>query len=792
MDTRVQTDPRLRKGRLSQTAVLWLLVMVLLISFGLRVYRLGDQSVWWDEGYSTWLARQSFVEIAQGTSRDTHPPLYFWLLHLWREGSSDREFGLRFLSAGVGLLTVAVAYCLGRAVGNRLVGLLAALLVGISPFHIWWSQEVRMYAPAALLATLALWAALRVWDRGRLVDWVLYVLFTTAGLYTLYLNVLVLMVINLAWLWVFWCSERRRSTLIRWMSAQVVALLLFAPWLIYAVGRVPIWSAATPVSSDVFVKIYWTVLTAGIPVNVERYGWLTIPVLVIFIAGLVALLWTGWRDPRLGRNGTLLLLCLLFPTGVVYLLSLPREAFFYTPPIAPRYLVIFAPAFYVLVAWGMDRLGEGRRWLVGVLAMATFVGVAVYGLWQYYPARVLEDDYKAVESTLQAYGGAGDGVVLYTDRDWPIFDYHHLGAWLGIPNGQRMTPETADHYLAPVWDEHDGIWLVVTPYATINDPQGEIPAWLEARASRIVEHRFVDKVLRFYARTEDRADAADELAPDSGPARSLSVDVAPGLRLAGYEQAVREYRSGDTIHLFLYWEPDRGSAAKADGLEVSLVGEQGDVWQRVEIPWPTAPEGGGTVREQVDLVVAPDAPDGAYTFAVRATSGGETFRFGQATVRQQEYASVRPSDVVIGHPLQTDFGDGVRLLGYDLAAEELEAGGTVDLTLYWQARQSIGQRYKVFTHVLGEVFNPATGNSLWGQQDNEPVGGARATSSWRMGEVIVDEYGIALDPGIPSGRYAIEIGLYEPATGERLSVLDGDGDAVADHLILAYVQVGRD
>jgi hypothetical protein len=352
-----------------------------------------------------------------------------------------------------------------------------------------------------------------------------------------------------------------------------------------------------------------------------------------------------------------------------------------------------------------------------------------------------------------------------------------------------MTSETADYYLAPVWDEHDGIWLVVTPYATINDSLGEIPSWLKSRARRIVEHRFVDKVLRFYVRTEDRADAADELASDSRPARPVSVDVAPGLRLVGYEQPVWEYRRGDTIHLFLYWEPDEERIAHTDGLEVSLLGEQGDLWQRVGIPWPTSSEGEGSVREQVDLVVAPEAPDGVYNFAVQAAPGGEMFRFGQVSVRQEEYAAVPPSDVVIAHPLQTEFGDGVRLLGYDLAAEELKAGDSVDLTLYWQARQSIGQRYKVFTHVLGEVYNPERDNFLWGQQDNEPAGGTRATSSWRVGEIIVDKYGITLDTGIPSGRYAIEIGLYEPATGERLSVLDGDGNAAADHLILTYVQV---
>ena len=440
----------------------------------------------------------------------------------------------------------------------------------------------------------------------------------------------------------------------------------------------------------------------------------------------------------------------------------------------------------------MNRLGTGRRWLVGGLGVITFVGAATFGLWQYYPARVLQDDYRAVELTLQAYSGAGDAVVLYTDRDWPVFAYHHPEAWLGIPNGQRMTPESADHYLSPAWDKHDGIWLVVTPYAAINDPRGEIPSWLESRAKGFVEYRFVDKVLRFYARTEERADAVDELAPDSGPEHLLSVDVIPGLRLAGYEQPVQEYRSGDTIHLFLYWERDSERVGAVDGLEVGLQGEEGHMWQTVKIPWPPVAVGGRTARQQVDLVVAPDVPDGAYTFAVRASPGEETFPFGQVSVRQQEYASVWPSDVVIAHPLQIDLGDGVRLLGYDLAAEELKAGDSVDLTLYWQAQKPIGQRYKVFTHVLGEVYNPERGNSLWGQQDNEPAAGTRPTSSWRIGEVIVDAYDIALDLGIPSGRYAIEIGLYEPATGERLSVLDDEGDVAADHLILTYVQVGGD
>jgi hypothetical protein len=148
------------------------------------------------------------------------------------------------------------------------------------------------------------------------------------------------------------------------------------------------------------------------------------------------------------------------------------------------------------------------------------------------------------------------------------------------------------------------------------------------------------------------------------------------------------------------------------------------------------------------------------------------------------------ADVDVAHPLEIDFGDGIRLLGYDLQAEKLRPGEMLHLTLYWQATQPIERQYKVFTHVLGQVFNAESGNFLWGQQDNEPVNGTRPTSTWRKDEVVVDRFAILLNPQAPGGRYAIEIGLYDPATGERLPVVEGRKRVVADHLVLTQVMVG--
>jgi len=72
---------------LSSTLLLCVLLFgALLLGFGLRCYRLGDQSVWWDEGLAAWAARQSLSDSGQWTAADVHPPLYFWLLHFLAHG----------------------------------------------------------------------------------------------------------------------------------------------------------------------------------------------------------------------------------------------------------------------------------------------------------------------------------------------------------------------------------------------------------------------------------------------------------------------------------------------------------------------------------------------------------------------------------------------------------------------------------------------------------------------------------------------------------------------------------
>ncbi|MCR4405897.1 MAG: glycosyltransferase family 39 protein [Anaerolineae bacterium] len=758
-------------------------MIILLLAFGLRVHRLEAQSVWWDEGLAAWAARQDLVSSALWCASDVHPPLYFWMLHFWRLGSGDSEFGLRFLSVGYGVLAVAALYRLGQALADRPTGILAALLLATARFALWWSQEMRMYILAALLATLSLWGLVGIWRRGRVRDWVLYVVSTLAALYTLYLSASILLIENLFVLLLLRRRPDRRRFLLNWATAQIAILLAFLPWLILALQRMRTWSSTQPFEFGAFLRLYWTVLSVGIPVDVEKYLSQTGLVALVFVLGLGAVVWTARRETYTRLGLLLLLLCLILPPLVVYLVSLPRSLF-YAPQITPRYLLIFAPTFYLALAWGLRSLGR-RHWIIALIPALAVGWVFHFGLENYFSGRYLLDDYKSLAATLRAYYHPGDAVVLYTDMDWPVFTYHWAGPWKGVPNPIQYSAQAAEEFLQPIWNDAEGVWLVVTPYAGSSDPQRNIPAWLESRARHVECFRFENEDLCLYARTPERERTALTLASPDIP-HPMHVNLENGLALVGYEQAITRFQSGDVVHLFLYWQ---GTAAAH--AEVGLVDVTGQAHEIVRVEVNPARWGGEDIgRTQVDLVITQRVPSGEYAFALRAEGEQEWgVRFGKAAVRRTRKPGLSPAEVTISHPLNLVLGGRIRLLGYDLEATIYHPGDTVNLTLYWLADEPVGQRYKVFTHLLGETYNPASGNFLWGQWDSEPVGGKRPTTLWLPGEVIVDEYAIPLSAQAPPGRYQVEVGMYWGASGERLLVTDDLGQPLGDHIMLEELQV---
>jgi len=192
------------------------LILVLLLALGLRLYRIEAQSLWNDEGTSVALAGRDLLTITRSAANDIHPPLYYYLLHFWTGAFGNSEAAVRSLSALLGTLVVLMTFALSRAAlmafrsqqAATRAALLAGLFAALSPFHIYYSQETRMYILAALLTALSMYAFVRLlldWplpgDRSRghlriahVVSCAAYALPTILLLYTHYFAVSVVLV----------------------------------------------------------------------------------------------------------------------------------------------------------------------------------------------------------------------------------------------------------------------------------------------------------------------------------------------------------------------------------------------------------------------------------------------------------------------------------------------------------------------------------------------------------------------------------------------------------------------
>jgi hypothetical protein len=136
--------------------------------------------------------------------------------------------------------------------------------------------------------------------------------------------------------------------------------------------------------------------------------------------------------------------------------------------------------------------------------------------------------------------------------------------------------------------------------------------------------------------------------------------------------------------------------------------------------------------------------------------------------------------------LDAQFINGPKLIGYTFEPTTLLPGGTLYLTLQWQATEPMNTDYTVFTHLWDSEGLPVA------QSDSQPVSGTRPTSSWMQGEVITDRYGLLVPDTLASGDYTLQIGLYDLASLNRLTLAQPDpSGATPDHVFLGVVHVTR-
>jgi len=134
--------------------------------------------------------------------------------------------------------------------------------------------------------------------------------------------------------------------------------------------------------------------------------------------------------------------------------------------------------------------------------------------------------------------------------------------------------------------------------------------------------------------------------------------------------------------------------------------------------------------------------------------------------------SATPLAVAPTIQIEASFGDQIGLTGYDMAGSAWHPGDILPLTFFWNRAGAIDEDWAVFVHLL------ALNGQLVAQTDSAPAGGSRPTTGWAEGEQIVDRHGLALPDPLSPGTFELQVGLYKPATGERLTVTGTQSDSL--------------
>jgi len=724
---------------------------LILTAFSLRLYRLGFQSLWADEGNSAAMALRDLASIALHSAADIHPPLYYWLLKLWTTPLGLSEWALRALSAFLGTLLVALIYSLGKELWDKRVGLAAMALAAFHPFQIYYSQEARMYILAAFLGALSFLGALRWWKKESLLAGIIFILSTSAGLYTHYSFPILLAAENAAFLFFLTANHLKRRVglkgyVARWFLLQAISFALYAPWIPVAAERLTSWPAIAAYGAATAVGEALRAIAFG-PVSKLP---LAFPALLAFLAFVASAV--RWRENW--RAVATLWVWLLAPLFMMLILGLFRGAYL-------KFLLVSSPPFCVLLALGLRGFKGPKRLLEAFyLAGIIFLFSATLNNFYFHFAK---DDYRGIARYIEAVEKPGDSIILNAPGQIDVFRYYYKGKLPIYPLPRERPPVRAklEEELA-IATSHPGKIFVVLWGEKEADPEGIVEKWLEKHSFKVGESWRGNVRFAIYVVPESQV-----LGP-KGETNGKAFGSPTLFRLTGYLVGAEEVESGGVLPVILTWLAERPTTRRykvtvqllnSNNLVASQYDAEPEAGRRPTSSW----EPGEVIIDNIGLMVRPGTPPGLYSLilAVYDSQTGERLPVsGKDHLDLGNIKVLRPSQPTpiealgITHRRTARFGP-FELLGYDLFKLGFEhipdapigPGDIIRVNLYWQASLKPQEDWNLELSLVG--------GSKLASVEGPLAGIDYPTSQWEEKEVVRGQFVLQIPPNAPPGQYRL-------------------------------------
>jgi hypothetical protein len=255
-------------------------------------------------------------------------------------------------------------------------------------------------------------------------------------------------------------------------------------------------------------------------------------------------------------------------------------------------------------------------------------------------------------------------------------------------------------------------------------------------------------------------------------------------RLIGYTLDRNRLTAGEELHVTLCWQPLKATAVNVYFF-LHLLGANNAIVARREslsglgrypsTHWVPDRIFCDNVPLRVEEDVAGAAVYDLEIGLVDLANGSRLPPVNEAGVELQpailEQVKVRvPQPVIVAasaQPGAIDLGGQIRLIGSEVSPSPIKTGGTLTVTLIWQAARTPDANYTIFVHLRD------TAGKTVAQADSPPQAGAYPTAFWDTGETIVDVHPVLIPDSLPTGDYTVVVGVYRLDTGERLPITQG-------------------
>lgn len=491
----------------------WTVAAITVLALILRLYRIEAQSLWVDEVVTWHAAQVPIADLLQVRNYYAMAhSLYFALMHMVLL-VSDSEFALRLPSALFGAFSIPLLYLVGERWLSRGTGLVAAVLLAVSPLHLYYSQEARPYAVVVffiLFAMVCLEAMVREPGRTR---W--RVGFVASSAAALLSHPVALAFVPASVLYAALIASRASLRRLRGTFAALLVIIVGLQTVV--LPRVHANHPAEPFGLAI-AYTGWTFATgfslgpsirelhAPDPVQVALAHAPVVALGLLVFGGLaVSGVVRVWSERR--RIAAVVAAWLLLPVLFVVFGSLATHH-----PFNVRYVLPAFPAFLLLVGFGVLTLPKGL-WRGG--AWALVLGLSAASILNYHAdPRYQREDYRSAVGALRDLARPGDVVVVSAPYTAIMLDYYNPGPVavvpfyeppvMGHPDPVGRPPNDWRSELERFVADRESFWVLLS--RTFHPPvEEELVRFLDERFERVRDRSWAGTRLVLYSLPDGRA-----------------------------------------------------------------------------------------------------------------------------------------------------------------------------------------------------------------------------------------------------------------------------------------------